>query len=60
MCIVDGLEEQASAASDREQSLRDKLATLKNQVALSNQDNVRLAALQREVASVGVRRASAA
>ncbi len=46
--IAEGLEEQAQAASDREQGLRNRLAELKTQVALTNQDGARLSALQRE------------
>ncbi len=46
--IVEGLEEEARAAGDREQSVREKLNKLKTQAALSSQDGIRLKALERD------------
>lgn len=46
--VLRGLEDQAQVAGAREKALRDNLAALKTKAALSNQDEVRLKALERE------------
>ncbi len=49
--IVEGLEEEARSAGDRERSVREKLKKLKTQAALSSQDGIRLKALERDAAA---------
>ena len=49
--ILRGLENQAKSAGAREKALRDNLVALKAKAALSNQDEVRLKALEREAAA---------
>jgi len=46
--IVEGLEEQATIAASREQSLRDSLDKAKGKASTSNLDDVKLKALERE------------
>ena len=49
--ILEGLENQAKSAGVREKALRDNLVAMKTKAALSNQDEVRLKALEREAAA---------
>ena len=46
--VLRGLEDQAQVAGAREKALRDNLVALKTKAALSNQDEIRLKALERE------------
>ncbi len=46
--VLRGLEDQAKVAGAREKALRDNLVALKTKAALSNQDEIRLKALERE------------